>query len=477
MLHFLLQVAIRRSLPKHVAIPLIRLGSFFQKVCSKVLSTSELDQLELEITEVLCDLEEIFLPCFFDIMLHLPIHLVREIRFGGPVHYRWMYFMERYLCKLKTYVRNRSRPEGSIAEGYLIEECLTFCTRYLKTGANRKLHTAPNNPKQDANDDLTIFNVTGIPLGGMKRRKGKSFTLDDKTSKLAHRYVLHNSDSQELEDLIREHQDEVSRSKKRTRWATDLNRSNEFTYWLKDKVSYQTVSDNIFWLAKGPCPSAKRYSGYLVNGYHFYTKGRDERCKTQNSGVTLTAMTNSFASSKDNNPIIGDVVYYGAVLDIIELNYWSKFKIVLFRCEWYQVEKDDYGLTCVNSSKFCSLDDPFVLPSQVNQVFYVSDPINSDLCYVMERIPRNFFEVETQINEDTQNNYWQEPIDHRVQSFPCVVLDDIYLAREDLAPIILDAEAETVNVGQSSTAVENESEEEEDDTLWDWMHASDEEDY
>ena len=26
---------------------------------------------------------------------------------------------------------NKSRPEGSIAKGYLAEECMTFCLRYL----------------------------------------------------------------------------------------------------------------------------------------------------------------------------------------------------------------------------------------------------------------------------------------------------------------------------------------------------------
>ena len=37
----------------------------------------------------------------------------------------------RYLGHLKSYVKNRAQPEGSIAEGYLVEECLTFCSRYL----------------------------------------------------------------------------------------------------------------------------------------------------------------------------------------------------------------------------------------------------------------------------------------------------------------------------------------------------------
>ena len=44
-------------------------------------------------------------------MVHLLIHLVDEIKLGGPVHCRCMYPIEQYLCKLKSYVRNRSRPD------------------------------------------------------------------------------------------------------------------------------------------------------------------------------------------------------------------------------------------------------------------------------------------------------------------------------------------------------------------------------
>jgi hypothetical protein len=32
---------------------------------------------------------------------------------------------------VKGYVRNKAHPEGSIAEGYILEECLTFCSRFL----------------------------------------------------------------------------------------------------------------------------------------------------------------------------------------------------------------------------------------------------------------------------------------------------------------------------------------------------------
>ena len=38
----------------------------------------------------------------------------------------------RYLVQLKDYVQNRSYSEGSIVEGYIVKECLTFCSRYLE---------------------------------------------------------------------------------------------------------------------------------------------------------------------------------------------------------------------------------------------------------------------------------------------------------------------------------------------------------
>ena len=64
-------------------------------------------------------------------MMHLHVHLAEEAKLGGPVYYRWMYPVERYLRTTKGYVRNKTYPEGSIAKGYILEECLTFCSKFL----------------------------------------------------------------------------------------------------------------------------------------------------------------------------------------------------------------------------------------------------------------------------------------------------------------------------------------------------------
>nr|GEW00583.1 hypothetical protein [Tanacetum cinerariifolium] len=51
------------------------------------------------------------------VLIELFIHLVREVRLGGPTRFHWMYPIERDLCTLKSYVNNKACPEGSIAEG------------------------------------------------------------------------------------------------------------------------------------------------------------------------------------------------------------------------------------------------------------------------------------------------------------------------------------------------------------------------
>jgi hypothetical protein len=67
-----------------------------------------------------------FPPAFFDVMVHLAVHLPEEARLRGHVHYGWMNPVERWLYTLKRYLRNRAQLEGSVAEGYVADECLTF---------------------------------------------------------------------------------------------------------------------------------------------------------------------------------------------------------------------------------------------------------------------------------------------------------------------------------------------------------------
>ncbi len=75
-----------------------------------------------------CPLEKVFLPSFSDLMTHLVVHLIDELDVYGPIHSRWMYFIERTMKDLKGYVRNMCEPKGCMVEGYVFDEALGLCT-------------------------------------------------------------------------------------------------------------------------------------------------------------------------------------------------------------------------------------------------------------------------------------------------------------------------------------------------------------
>jgi hypothetical protein len=168
----LLPIAVHNILPQEVVIPLIELSRFFNAICSKELSIEELEKLTVSIRETLCRLEMVFPPAFFDIMMHLPVHLAEEAKLGGPICYRWMYPIERYLRTLKGYVRNKAYPEGSIAEGYISEECMTFCSRFLED-----VDTKINRPERHESAAVNEPQC-GLSIFGSIDYSKKGFTLE-----------------------------------------------------------------------------------------------------------------------------------------------------------------------------------------------------------------------------------------------------------------------------------------------------------
>jgi len=86
-----------------------------------------------------CLLEKEFPTTFLNVMMHLPVHLVQQLFTCGPVHCWWMYPIERYMKTLKDYIRTYAHLEGSIAEGYRMDDTLGFCTEYMKDIAEQHI--------------------------------------------------------------------------------------------------------------------------------------------------------------------------------------------------------------------------------------------------------------------------------------------------------------------------------------------------
>ncbi|XP_043714728.1 uncharacterized protein LOC122663088 [Telopea speciosissima] len=329
MMQQLLPVSFRSVLPKNVGKVLIEICEFFRDLCSKVGSEEDFKRLNQSIAVSMCNLERYFPPGFFDVMVHLIVHLASEASLAGPVHYRWMYPIERFLKQLKDYVRNNSRPEGSIAEGYIAEECIIICSRYFEGVETRLNRPSRNDVSLDVEDPHSIFSSIGRPLG-----KCELLHLEMRERNQAHRCVLvHYKGINEYQQLhLKEIKRQLGRNS-RPKKVMDLH-DKDFPKWfnehiLKLRQNGIEVLEHIKCLARGPNSKARSYMGYIINGIRFHSKVHEINRKTQNSGVLITALTNSFSSQKDKHPIEGHVTYYGILKQVIELEYsvdlkWSK---------------------------------------------------------------------------------------------------------------------------------------------------------
>ena len=127
----LLPVALRGILAENVRLAIVKVCAFLNAISQEVIDRESLSGLQIDVVQCLVSFELLFPPSFFNIMTHLLVHLVEEIRILGPVFLHNMLPFERFMGVLKKYVRNRARPEGSISKGYGTEEVIEFCVDFL----------------------------------------------------------------------------------------------------------------------------------------------------------------------------------------------------------------------------------------------------------------------------------------------------------------------------------------------------------
>ncbi|KAK1393865.1 hypothetical protein POM88_012921 [Heracleum sosnowskyi] len=129
-------------------------------------------------------------------------------------------------ANISRYVHLRSKPEGSIAEGYLAEECLTFCSRFLNSDVVPKFERCPQKVE--------------YPIGTRRNKDGKPVHLTKSQWIACHRYILFNCGNKDVENLIEEHRTlidshPISKNYKRERTHTE-----DFWKWLKEESKKPT---------------------------------------------------------------------------------------------------------------------------------------------------------------------------------------------------------------------------------------------
>jgi hypothetical protein len=250
MMMVFLAIVIQAIKPAHVKVIITCLCYFLNTVSQKVIGHKELDDIRAYMIETMCMLEMCFPPSSFDMQQHLMIHLVDQIHTLGPLYLHSMFPYKWYLAVLKSYVRNRAHPEGSIMGGYTTEDVVECCADYVKDGKRIGLP---------------------IPLheGRLRGRMGqKSFVDRDYNSV----HEAHFSVLQQLEiaaPYIEEHLWELCRDNigHTEVWIMkELRRV--FTTWLMDKEIH--IEDmTMKMLASRPSSCVTSWQAYDINGYTY----------------------------------------------------------------------------------------------------------------------------------------------------------------------------------------------------------------
>ncbi|XP_060969611.1 uncharacterized protein LOC133036865 [Cannabis sativa] len=217
-----------------------------------------------------------------------------------------------YMKKLKNYVGNKARPEGSIAEGYVADEAVTFCSMYFKGCETRFNRLDRNEDAPSVSRYLSIFYSQSRPL----------------TSGIIKPLDRIGREKAECEHL--------------------------------DKIRHEYPN------------------GCVVNGVRFIASKRDQKLKTQNSGVTV-AGTEGFN-------------YYRTLEDVITISYTGAYTVTLFECKWYSTNPlrkktiSENNITSINIRGYWYQDEPYILANQAKQVFYLEDPLRGRDWKVVEDI-------------------------------------------------------------------------------------------
>ncbi|XP_015088581.1 uncharacterized protein LOC107031653 [Solanum pennellii] len=166
-------------------------------------------------------------------MTYLPIHLVNEIKLGGPTHLRWMYSIETTLCHFKGIVRNKKNSELAIVEDFSAIDCLTFISRYLhdtvKTPFNRYQTESDEDNQIEEGNAPSLFPKTCHPIESMNKRKGKTFNVENHEMYGAHPYVLFNTGDEKVDTFIEKHKNLIYNRTRGNAWVNAQIRSREFS--------------------------------------------------------------------------------------------------------------------------------------------------------------------------------------------------------------------------------------------------------
>ncbi|XP_062093425.1 uncharacterized protein LOC133799424 [Humulus lupulus] len=277
----------------------------------------------------------------------------------------------RQICArtIKNYVGNKARPKGSIAEGYVADEALTYCSVYFK-GVETRFNRLDRNEDEVTPRNLFVFQSQCRPI-------------TKETLKPLDRATREQAECEHLEEIKHKYQDGDHNILHKKYFQR---RFHKKIYDLQ-KLGSLDNGDELLALASGSDHLGAYYEGCIVNGVRFMSTKRDLKRSTQNSGVFV-------AGTEDFN-------YYGILEEVLKLTFTGSYSVTLFKCKWFNTDPRrkkiiiENNITSINTSGEWYKDDPYKLANQVKQVFYLDDLLRGNQWKVVEGVNhRQIWDVE-----------------------------------------------------------------------------------
>ncbi|XP_062213723.1 uncharacterized protein LOC133914685 [Phragmites australis] len=329
---------------------------------------------------LLCKLEKIFPPGFFNPMQHMILHLPYEARMGGPVQGRWCYSIERLQKILRNKCKNKCKIEASIAESYILEEVSNYTTKYYANNLT-SVHNPPPRYNAGNPEDESKLSIFRGQLGSASGATNK--TLQHEEWRTIMLYVLTNLS--EVEPYMQEFNEQFWHESREPTLeeASALLRDGvgndmpDFISWFKQKgTTDESMSADLRQVADGCAYRVRSFKAYDVNGYRFHTASHEQsrpNRRTTNTGVFT--------------PGLDGAEYYGRIEEIYELNFDGSKPLnpVIFKCHWFDPEvvrrTPNLGLVEIRQSTVLPGDDVYIVAQQATQVYYLSYP-----CKTVQRL-------------------------------------------------------------------------------------------
>ncbi|RDY10869.1 hypothetical protein CR513_04542, partial [Mucuna pruriens] len=310
-------------LPKYIWKPLVEHSHFLRELTLTILNIEKLTIMEGNIFVLLCKLEQIFPPSFFDSMKHLPVHLPYEARVGGLVQYRWMYLFE----------------------SLLVEETSTFASFFYLDKIETRRTRMPRNVDLGEGSSSTLL-ISNFNYSGRATSKSITYFLDQVDLEAAQLYVLLNCQK------VQPYSKELNPTSLDA--EIDYYILSKFPVWFKQYVlnSANNIQDSLL----VPKRKIESWPIYIINEYKFHA-------------ILWSVCMNSL-----NHDIY--------VRGTNEYTSYPIMKLVFFKCDWFdntpnigtKVHNKYQIIELRESRRYNKAYDPFIFAQQDKQIYYTLYP-------------------------------------------------------------------------------------------------------